>query len=74
MKAVVNDFKSYVKGKHLIARTTSGGTTLNSTTDLHLAFNNVDYVASGTKKTMYGRSKLLSLIHIILKHKHGKMP
>lgn len=49
-KAIVNDFKSYVKRKHLMARTTSGGTTLNSTTDLHLAFNNVDYVASGTKK------------------------
>lgn len=49
-KTIVNDFKTYVKGKKLSARTTSGSTTLNSTTDLHLAYNKVDYVASGTKK------------------------
>lgn len=49
-KQIVNSFKSYVKGKKLSARTTSGSTTLNSTTDLHLAYNKVSYVASGTKK------------------------
>lgn len=48
-KAIVNSFKSYVKGKKLSARTTSGSTTLNSTTDLHLAYNRVSYVASGKK-------------------------
>ena len=46
---IVNDFKTYVSGKHLSARTTTGSTTLDSTTDLHLAYNNVSYVASGTK-------------------------
>ena len=49
-KTIVNNFKSYVKGKKLSARTTSGSTTLNSTTDLHLAYNKVSYVASGTKE------------------------
>lgn len=49
-KKIVNSFKSYVKGKKLSARTTSGSTTLNSTTDLHLAYNKVSYVATGTKK------------------------
>lgn len=49
-KKIVNSFKSYVKGKKLTARRTSGSTTLNSTTDLHLAYNKVSYVASGTKK------------------------
>lgn len=42
------EFKS--KGKKLSQRTTSGSTTLNSTTDLHLAYNKVSYVAYGTKK------------------------
>lgn len=49
-KQIVNNFKSYVKGKNLSARTTSGSTTLNSTKDLHLAYNRVSYVVSGTKK------------------------
>ena len=48
-RSIVNSFKSYVKGKNLNSRTTSGSTTLNSTTDLHLAYNKVSYVASGTK-------------------------
>lgn len=38
-KKIISDFKAYVKGKNLSARTTSGSTTLNSTTDLHLATN-----------------------------------
>ena len=37
------------EGEESFARTTSGSTTLNSTTDLHLAYNKVSYVASGTK-------------------------
>ena len=48
-KKIISDFKAYVKGKNLSARTTSGSITLNSTTDLHLAYNKVSYVASGTK-------------------------
>lgn len=46
---IVNDFKAYVSGKHLSARSTSGSTTLDSTTDLHLAYNKVSYIASGRK-------------------------
>ena len=48
-KKIISDFKAYVKGKNISARITSGSTTLNSTTDLHLAYNKVSYVASGTK-------------------------
>ncbi len=48
-KKIISDFKAYVTGKNLSARTTSGSTTLNSTTDLHLAYNKVSYIASGTK-------------------------
>lgn len=48
-KKIISDFKTYVTGKNLSGRTTSGSTTLNSTTDLHLAYNKVSYVASGTK-------------------------
>lgn len=48
-KNIVDAFHTYVKGKNLSARTTSGSTTLNSTSDLHLALNKVSYVASGTK-------------------------
>lgn len=50
-KKIINDFKSYVKGKKLSARTTSGSTALNSTKDLQLALNRVSYVASGTKNS-----------------------
>ena len=50
-KEIVSEFKSYVKGKKLSARTTSGSTALNSSHDLTLAFNNVSYVASGTKNS-----------------------
>lgn len=49
-KSILNKFKSDVKGKKLTQRTTSGSTTLNSTTDLHLAYNKVSYTAYGTKK------------------------
>lgn len=48
-KKIVSDFKEYVTGKNLSARTTSGSTTLSSTTDLHLAYNKVSYTVSGTK-------------------------
>ena len=46
-KKIISDFKSAVKGKNLSGRTASGSTTLNSTTDLHLAYNKVSYTASG---------------------------
>lgn len=49
-KSILNSFKASVKGKKLSQRTTSGSTTLNSTTDRHLAYNKVSYVAYGTKK------------------------
>lgn len=48
-KKLVDEFHTYVKGKKLSARTTSGSVTLNSTTDLHLAYNKMDYVISGKK-------------------------
>lgn len=44
---IVNEFKKAVQGKNLSGWTISGDTTLNSTTDLHLAYNKVSYVASG---------------------------
>lgn len=46
-KKIISDFKTAVKGKNLSGRATSGSTTLNSTTDLHLAYNKVSYTASG---------------------------
>lgn len=49
-KKIVNDFKAYVKDKKLSSRTTSGSTTLNTSTDLKLAYNKVSYIARGTKK------------------------
>ncbi len=48
---IFDDFKDYVAEKDLRARTTSGSTTLNSTSDLHLALNKVEYIASGTKSS-----------------------
>lgn len=53
-KQIVNEFRDYVSGAHLGSRTDSGSTTLNSTTDLHLAFNKVDYVARGNKNLTTG--------------------
>lgn len=53
-KQIISDFKSYVKGKKLSSRTTSGSTILNSSTDLTLAFNRVSYVATGTKNSSTG--------------------
>lgn len=49
-KKIISDFKAYVKGKNLVGRSTSGSTTLNSTTDLHLAYNKVSYNISGIKR------------------------
>lgn len=48
-QSIISDFKAYVTGKNLNARTTSGSKTLNSTTDLHLAYNKVSYYATGIK-------------------------
>lgn len=47
--AIVNQFKSDVTGTSYVRKTNSGTTTLNSTTDLHLAYNNVNYSATGVK-------------------------
>lgn len=47
---IVNNFRSYVTGRKLAQRMESGSTTLNSTEDLHLAYNKVSYVIYGTKK------------------------
>lgn len=46
---IVNQFKSDVTGTNYVRKTNSGTTTLNSTTDLHLAYNNVNYSATGVK-------------------------
>ena len=46
---LIRDFKEYVVDTNLSSRTTSGSITLNSTSDLFLAYNKVDYVLSGTK-------------------------
>lgn len=42
-------FSAAVSGKNLTYHQISGSTTLNSTTDLHLAYNQVSYVAYGTR-------------------------
>lgn len=44
---IVDSFKKEVTGKNYSGWTKSGSTTLNSTNDLHLAYNKVSYVASG---------------------------
>lgn len=46
---IVNQFKSDVTGTNYVRKTNSGTTSLNSTTDLHLAYNNVNYSATGVK-------------------------
>ena len=48
-RTIVNQFKSDVTGTNYVRKTNSGTTTLNSTTDLHLAYNNVNYSATGVK-------------------------
>lgn len=53
-KKIVSAFKNHVSGKKLFQRVTSGSTTLNSTTDLHLAYNRVSYVARGSKNSKTG--------------------
>lgn len=47
---IISDFKEEVKGKNHPGWTMVGSTTLNSTNDLHLAYNRVNYVASGQNK------------------------
>ena len=46
---IVNQFKQDVTGTNYVRKTNSETTTLNSTTDLHLAYNNVNYSATGVK-------------------------
>lgn len=46
--AIVDDFRELVTGKSWVAKTVSGSTTLNSTTDLMLAYNKVNYTIKGT--------------------------
>lgn len=48
-KAIINDFKSQVEGTDFVSKVYSGSTTLDSTTDLHLAYNKVSYTVSGKK-------------------------
>lgn len=48
-RKIINDFKKAVKGNNYYGRSITGSTTLNSTTDLHLAYNKVSYTASGRK-------------------------
>lgn len=47
---IVTSFKEAINGRDIIGMTKSGDITLNSTTDLHLAYNKVSYVAMGVKK------------------------
>lgn len=48
-KTIINDFKNQVNGTNYVSKVYSGSTTLNSSTDLHLAYNKVSYTVSGKK-------------------------
>lgn len=48
-KKIISNVKNYVNGKKLSRYVGEGSTTLNSTTDLHLAFNKVSYVFDANK-------------------------
>lgn len=48
-KSIINDFKSKVSGTTVTYKSYTGSTTLNSTTDLHLAYNKVSYSVVGRK-------------------------
>lgn len=45
--ALVREFRESVTGEELLTKNKSGSLTLNSTRDLHLAYNKVSYVARG---------------------------
>lgn len=51
IKKIISDYKAYVRSKNISLYSTSGSVTLNSTRDLHLAFNKVSYQASGTRNS-----------------------
>ncbi|MCF0130287.1 MAG: hypothetical protein HUJ71_01105 [Pseudobutyrivibrio sp.] len=48
-KSIVDEFKKQVNGSNISKKTMTGSTVLNSTTDLHLAYNKVSYSAVGNK-------------------------
>jgi hypothetical protein len=48
-KKIISNLKNYVRGKKLGRYFGEGSTTLNSTTDLHLAFNKISYVFDANK-------------------------
>lgn len=48
-KKIISNVKNYVNGKKLSRYGGEGSTTLNSTTDLHLAFNKVSYFFDANK-------------------------
>lgn len=50
-KKIISDFAAAVRGSSASSKTISASVTLASTTDLHLAYNRVSYVASGVKTT-----------------------
>lgn len=58
---IVRQFKTTVAGTNLIEKRVTGAVTLNSTTDLHLSFNNVSYEAIGIKRN--GRWTLTVTFH-----------
>lgn len=51
IKKIISDYKAYVRSNRVSLYSTSGSVTLNSTRDLHLAFNKVSYQASGTRNS-----------------------
>lgn len=48
-RSIINQFKADVTGSNYDRRIITGKTTLNSTTDLHLSYNAVDYSVFGVK-------------------------
>ena len=49
IQSIISSFKASVSGTSLTTKNMSGSIALDSTTDLHLAYNNVDYVVFGAK-------------------------
>ncbi|MCQ2525006.1 MAG: hypothetical protein MJ123_11770 [Lachnospiraceae bacterium] len=47
---ILNEFKRSVTGKNVTSKSYTGSTTLNSSKDLHLAYNKVSYSVEGKKK------------------------
>jgi|GEM_PF-385307 hypothetical protein len=54
---IINNAKSSIRGNGQTTYNDSGSTTLNSTRDLHLAFNRVDYEVNGRVLTQRGKRK-----------------